>query len=127
MAGRFSLKKFADINLEDAFFDSLKADYPGSKSSTAFLEWFKKKSDKGATALVFEDEVGIGAFVALKNEEEEVYLESDVIPTKKRIKISTIKISERYRHYRIGEGTVGLVLWKWQHSIAIHKNKQTMT
>ncbi len=118
MAGRFSLKKFADIDLGDAFFDSLKSDYPGSESSTAFSEWFKKKSDKGATALVFEDEVGIGAFVALKNEEEEVYLEKAIVPLKKRIKISTIKISERYRHYRIGEGAVGLVLWKWQNSDA---------
>lgn len=31
MAGKFSLKKFADINLNDEFFDSLKADYPGKK------------------------------------------------------------------------------------------------
>lgn len=31
MAGRFSLKKFADINFNDEFFDSLKADYPGTE------------------------------------------------------------------------------------------------
>lgn len=29
MAGKFLLKKFADIDLEDSFFDSLKVDYPG--------------------------------------------------------------------------------------------------
>ena len=28
MAGNFSLKKFSDIDLNDPFFDSLKADYP---------------------------------------------------------------------------------------------------
>ena len=30
MAGRFYLRKFADINLDDEFFDTLKADYPGN-------------------------------------------------------------------------------------------------
>lgn len=118
MAGRFTLKKFADIDLEDAFFDSLKMDYPGNESSTGFYAWFRNKSASGATALVFEDELGVGAFVALKNEEENLYLKNIVLPAKKRIKISTIKISERYRHYRIGEGAVGLVLWRWQKSDA---------
>lgn len=60
MAGRFSLKKFADISLNDEFFDSLKADYPGTKNSTGFINWFVKKAKGGATALVFEDEIGIG-------------------------------------------------------------------
>ncbi len=43
MAGKFSLKKFGDINLNDEFFDSLKADYPGTENSTGFVEWFEKK------------------------------------------------------------------------------------
>ena len=72
MAGKFSLKKFADINLSDEFFDSLKADYPGTENSTGFIEWFMKKAEIGATALVFEDEIGVGAFVVLKIEEEEI-------------------------------------------------------
>ena len=43
MAGRFSLKKFADINLNDEFFDSLKADYPGTENSTGGLQKKQKR------------------------------------------------------------------------------------
>ena len=118
MAGKFVLKKFKDINLEDAFFDSLKKDYPGTENSTGFSDWFKKKSNDGSTALVFEDNIGIGAFVVLKNEEEEIRLKDALLPPKKRIKISTFRIAERYRRQRIGEGAIGLLLWKWQQSIA---------
>lgn len=118
MAGKFLLKKFADIDIDDVFFDSLKADYPGTANSTGFIVWFKKKSDEGATALVFEDDEGMGAFVALKNEKEEIKLQDDTLPIKKRIKISTFRIAERYRRQRIGEGAIGLLLWKWQKSDA---------
>lgn len=118
MAGRFSLKKFADIDLRDAFFDTLKSDYPGTANSTGFVDWFKKKSDAGATALVFEDEIGVGAFIVLKQEEEPIDLQDSSLPAKKRIKISTMRIAERYRRQRIGEGAIGLVLWKWQKSDA---------
>ena len=65
MAGRFSLKKISDIDLDDAFFDTLKSDYP-----------------------------------------------------KKRIKVRTFRIAERYRRLRIGEGAIGLFLWKWMQSDA---------
>lgn len=102
MAGKFSLKKFADIDLNDEFFDSLKADYPGTENSTGFIEWFAKKAETGATALVFEDKIGLGAFVALKIEEEEIELQSTVLPKMERLKISTFRISERYRRQRIG-------------------------
>lgn len=34
MAGKFERKRFSEINLNDPFFDSLKADYPGTSSST---------------------------------------------------------------------------------------------
>ncbi len=113
MAGRFSLKKFADINLNDEFFDSLKADYPGTENSTGFIDWFIKKADDGATALVFEDEKGVGAFVALKIENEEIKLRDTVLPQIERLKISTFRVAERYRRQRIGEGAIGLLLWKW--------------
>lgn len=114
MAGRFILKKFADINLEDTFFDTLKRDYPGTENSTGFVDWFKKKSVSGSTALVFEDEIGVGAFVVLKDEEESIELQGCTLPIKKRLKISTFRIAERYRRQRIGEGAIGLLLWKWQ-------------
>jgi hypothetical protein len=116
VAGRFLLKKFADINLNDAFFDSLKADYPGNENSTGFVEWFNKKVNDGSTALIFEDEEGVGAFVVLKNEHESIRLQDSIMPDIKRIKISTFRIAERYRRQRIGEGAIGLILWKWQQS-----------
>ncbi len=118
MAGKFLLKKFANINLDDAFFNSLKSDYPGNENSTGFIDWFRKKSSADATALVFEDGIGIGAFIALKEEAEEIRLQNKILPLRKRIKISTICIAERYRRQRIGEGAIGLVLWKWQKSDA---------
>lgn len=116
MAGKFLLKKFSDIDLYDSFFDSLKADYPGTEHSTGFIDWFNKKSNAGSTALVFEDELGVCAFIALKEENETISLQSGVLPSKQRIKISTFRISERYRRQRIGEGAIGLILWKWQKS-----------
>lgn len=114
MAGKFSFKKFSDINLNDPFFDSLKNDYPGTANSTGFIEWFHKKSANGATALIFEDVTGIGAFVALKPENEEIRMQEGTLPAEDRMKISTLKISERHRGERYGEGAIGLILWKWQ-------------
>lgn len=110
MAGKFTLKKFSEIDLEDDIFDTLKKDYKG------FGDWFNKKAADGRTALVYEDDIGVGAFVALKDDEdEEIVLADSVLPTKKRTKISTFKIAERYQGQRIGEGAVGLALWTWQH------------
>ena len=53
MAGKFERKPFSEINLDDPFFDSLKADYPGSEASTGFVEWFHRKAAEGKKALVF--------------------------------------------------------------------------
>ncbi|MFZ5643207.1 MAG: hypothetical protein ACOY46_06430 [Bacillota bacterium] len=50
MAGKFEWHKFSEVNLDDPFFDSLKADYE------EFPVWYKKKSDAGEYALVFHDE-----------------------------------------------------------------------
>lgn len=116
MAGKFELKRFSEIDLNDCFFDELKCDYPGTASSTGFVEWFNKKSRQGKTALVFSDDEGLGAFVSLKDEDEELTLKESVLPKKPRIKISTLRIAERYRGQRLGEGALGLILWKWQRS-----------
>lgn len=117
MAGKFELRKFSEINLNDSFFDELKRDYPGTSSSTGFIEWFKKKSLEGKTALVFSDEIGLGAFICIKNEEETIELKEKELPAISRIKISTLRIAERYRGQRLGEGALGLILWKWQQSM----------
>ena len=109
MAGRFILKEFSEIDLEDVFFYSLKRDYEG------FVGWYNKKASEGSTALVYEDEKGVAAFLALKNDEcEEIGLKDTVLPAKRRTKISTFKIADRYKGKRIGEGAVGLALWDWQ-------------
>lgn len=116
MAGKFSRKSFADINLDDPFFDSLKKDYPGNEHSREFTEWFHNKAAEGKRALVFEDEQGVGAFVNLKPDEvEEIKLsDGSSLPAIPRLKITTIKIDERYRNRRIGEGAIGLTLWEWR-------------
>lgn len=116
MTGKFERKLFSEINLDDPFFDSLKADYPGTPTSTGFIMWFTKKAADGKKALVFEDDQGIGAFINLKpNEAEEIKLaDGKILPKVNRLKISTIKIDERYRNRRIGEGALGLTLWEWQ-------------
>lgn len=116
MAGKFERKPFSEINLDDPFFDSLKSDYPGTSSSTGFIEWFSRKAAEGKKALVFEDQQGIGAFINIKpNESEEIKLDNgSVLPKTSRLKITTIKIDERYRHKRIGEGALGLTLWQWR-------------
>ena len=114
MPGKFELQKFADIDLNDTFFDELKRDYPGTATSTGFVSWFQKKSEEGRTALVFYDEEGLGAFVCIKAETESIALKNGILPKKQRTKISTLRIAERYRGQRLGEGAIGLVLWKWQ-------------
>ncbi len=109
MSGKFNLKKFSEINLKDSFFDSLKEDYK------EFTVWFNKKADAGRKALVYEDEIGVGVFIALKDDEcEEIVLSDSVLNAKNRTKIATFKVSERYQGQRIGEGAIGLALWAWQ-------------
>lgn len=114
MAGNFSLKKFSDIDLNDPFFDSLKEDYPVGGTVKPFEVWFPEKAQEGRTALVFDDENGLGAFVCIKDETENIVLTDRTLPKKTRCKITTIKIAERFRGQRLGEGAIGLVLWKWK-------------
>lgn len=115
MAGKFSYKKFSDLNVDDPFFDSLKADYPGSVHSTGFVDWFSKKSQNDTNrALVFNDEIGLGAFVYLKEENESVKLLEGELPARPRKKIGTFVLAERYRGQRLGEGALGIALWIWQ-------------
>ena len=114
MAGIFSLRKFSDINLADPFFDQLKLDYQGSVKTTEFNAWFTAKAKEGRTALVFDDAEGLGAFIAIKPESEKIELDECTLPAKQRLKISTFLIAPRFRGQRLGEGALGLVLWKWQ-------------
>lgn len=115
MAGKFSFKKFSEIDLSDPFFDGLKNDYLGSEHSTDFIPWFEKKAKAGSTALVFSDDAGVGAFIYLKEENEAIeLLNGTVLPAIPRVKIGTLRIAERFQRQRLGEGAVGLALWYWQ-------------
>ena len=131
MSGRFIIKSFAELNINDRIFDTLKRDYPGTSSTTGFIEWFQKKAEINHPALVFEDEQGLGAFLVTKDENEEIQLKDRVLPHCNRIKISTFKIADRYKGQRIGEGAIGLVLWEWQKSkaneiyLTVFEQKQT--
>lgn len=111
MAGKFEYRKFSQINLNDPFFDTLKMDYPEFESS-----WFPKGVRENREALVFSDDTGLGAFIALKDENEPIVLQETTLPAKPRIKISTLRLAERFRGQRLGEGALGLILWNWQRT-----------
>lgn len=91
------LKEFAEVNLNDPFFDSLREDYEGKK----FDDWFKRKGKE--KAYVFEDSEGLKGFLYLKVEDEsENYTDIDpILPPKKRLKVGTFKIDST--GFRLGE------------------------
>lgn len=62
-------KTFAEMDLQDPFFESLRADYPG------FNEWFKKKSNQDAFVQYVEEKL-VG-FLYLKVEKSCV---EDIVP-----------------------------------------------
>ncbi|HHY79558.1 MAG TPA: hypothetical protein GX516_04245 [Thermoanaerobacter sp.] len=112
MGGKFKWTKFENCDINDPFFNSLKQDYP------EFPQWFMKKSKNGESALVCEDEKGLCAFLYLKEEKEPIELVDRILPSKKRMKIGTLKLDERIQGQRLGEGAVGVALWRWQESEA---------
>lgn len=91
------LKQFADINLDDVFFDTLKKDYGGAD----FINWFKRKlTDK---AYVFYQNNKLQGFLYLKQEnKDEKYDDLEpVLSPGKRLKIGTFKVNST--GLRLGE------------------------
>jgi hypothetical protein len=86
---------FAQVKIEDKFFDSFREDYIG------FDKWYNKKADE-ISYVCYHYEV-LSAFLYLKIEQEiENY--SDIVPTfkrKKRLKIGTFKVTSN--GFKIGE------------------------
>ena len=111
MSGKFEWTSFKDVDLFDPFFDSLKKDYK------EFPQWFERKSLKQERALVFKDESGIGAFLYLKEEKEPLKMKDKIFPDSPRMKIGTLKLAERFRGVRLGEGAIGVALWKWKRVV----------
>lgn len=86
---------FGNVNLDDPFFESFKADYQ------EFRGWFNGKSDDEAYVCVTEDQVK--AFLYLKVEgtnENYVNIDPQLHP-KKRLKIGTFKVEST--GYKLGE------------------------
>lgn len=78
--------QFKNVNLSDAFFNSLKADYNG------FSDWFTKKADD--SAYVFINDTGmIDGFLYLKVENETMMDVNPPLPPKNRMKVGTLKIN----------------------------------
>ena len=80
---------FANIALEDSFFDSLRANYEG------FDDWFRRKASAGEVALVYYDGATLLDFLYLKDEDEALPLDGITLPPKKRLKVGTFKIERR--------------------------------
>ena len=104
MAGRFIWRRFDEIDLSDAFFDPLKADYP------EFVEWFGRKAREQQSALTYVDDEGVGAFVYYKEENEAIALQERTLAAMPRLKIGTLRLAERIRNLRLGEGAIGVCL-----------------
>ena len=80
---------FANINLKDPFFDSLRANYDG------FDDWFNNKASSGAKALVYYNDAALLDFLYLKDENEALPLDGTTLPQKRRLKVGTFKIDRR--------------------------------
>lgn len=101
---------FNKIDCSEPFFDTLKEDYP------KFEEWFSKKKEEHAKALVYKSNDKIGAFLYLKKEYDRIILKDKELSKKRRIKIGTLKLEKETRGQRLGEGIIGFSLWCWQES-----------
>jgi hypothetical protein len=110
MTEKYQSVSFSACDLNNSFFDSLKADYIG------FDQWFHRKATEGAQAYVFSVASSINAFVYLKDENEEIVLIERTIPKEMRVKIGTLKLSDDIQGQRLGEGALGLALRHWQKS-----------
>lgn len=83
------------LNLDDPIFESLKKEYP------EFPEWFRKIAKEGRKCLVYYcNNNSIGALLIYKLEDEAVNCDTP-LPKKKRLKISTMKVT--HTGYKIGE------------------------
>lgn len=83
------LRHFSDIDVRDSFFDSLRDNYDG------FDAWFNGKAQSGAKALVYYEDKQLKDFLYLKGENEELPLEGQTLPAKRRLKVGTFKIERR--------------------------------
>jgi len=80
-------QQFIDINLNDAFFDSLKDDYK------EFCQWFDKKAIQGEKAYVLYENGVIDGFLYLKREQGVLNDLTPVLSSSLHLKIGTFKFN----------------------------------
>lgn len=81
--------KFRDVDLDDPFFDSLKAQYQ------EFADWFRRKADE-PTYAIFDDAEGcVRGFLYLKVEDGPIDDIAPPLPAKRRLKVGTLKVQAR--------------------------------
>lgn len=86
------------IDLNSAFFDSLREDYP------EFNTWFRKSSREGRKAWVHKNEVGqLGAIVIYKEENDPIITKDNKGLPGRVLKLCTFKVGEEIRGRKIGE------------------------
>lgn len=98
-------KELYNLDINDPFFSSLKADYPN------FEKWFAKKQEEQNSAYVtFDNKSCITAFLMLKSEDEHEVYEGFSLPfaAKKRLKISTFKVCDNGK--KIGEAFIKIII-----------------
>ncbi len=112
---KLSREQFKTINLEDSFFDSLKADYK------EFSAWFAKKSED--FAYVFKNDYGnIEAFLYLKIENDALEDVTPPLPPANRIKVGTLKINAHGT--KLGERFIKKI---FDHAISAEVNEIYVT
>ncbi len=92
---------FGELDLEDDFFTSFKEDY------IEYEKWFNKKADETVYTCLAEGKLIALLYVKVENKWEDY---SDINPTllpKKRLKISTFKVS--LNGYRLGERFIKII------------------
>lgn len=108
MNNKFQWTFFADCDINDPFFDSLKEDY------AEFETWFAKKAQMAQKLCLYRENDKIRTMLYLKDEKEELLLKDERLECCRRLKIGTLKISDQAKNQRLGEGAIGLSLWYWQ-------------
>ena len=108
------LTPFEKVNVNDAFFDTLREDYEGQR----FDQWFKKKALSNEQAYVCKEKDTLKGFLYLKIEgQDEDY--SDFQPRfkpAKRLKVGTFRIIRT--GYRLGERFIKIIMdWATEENV----------
>lgn len=81
------VQHFREINLDDEFFDSLKADYRG------FDDWFRRKGESQAFVFKVKDGSELDGFLYVKEELGPVTDVAPNLPPANRLKVGTFKVN----------------------------------